>query len=299
MKKHLSCLVTGGAGFIGSNLALELEKMGHSVTIIDNFASGYKENIKTFKGKVIEGDVSKKREYSKYDVIFHQAAITDPRFPNNEETLNNNINGFRLMMNLAKKSGAKLIYASTASLYGNTKAPQKEEQEKQLLSAYAQSKLIADEMATYHFDKMHIIGLRYFNVFGPGEENKGKPASMVYHLLKQMKKGKKPRLFKSGQHKRDFVYVKDCVLANIKALNAKSGIYNVGTGISTSFNELVSIINKVLGTNLGIKYFDMPYNPKTYQNNTQANTVLAESILNFKSSYPIKEAIKEYSEIIK
>jgi ADP-L-glycero-D-manno-heptose 6-epimerase len=184
-------------------------------------------------------------------------------------------------------------------LYGNGPAPQKEDQPKELLSAYARSKLIMDEMASHHFDDMHIVGLRYFNVFGPNEALKGRPASMIYHLAKQMLAGKNPRIFKMGEQKRDHIYVKDCVLANIKALDAKPGVYNVGTGIGTSFNELAKVLNEVLGTNLQPEYFDMPYDPKSYQADTQADTERAEKFLKFKAKYSLKEGVKEYIEMIR
>lgn len=295
----MKCLVTGGAGFIGSNLALELEKQGHAITIVDNFSSGHKDNIREFKGKVLNADISKPFKINdKFDAIFHHASITDPRNPDDKETMGQNLTGFRQILELARKDNAKLIYASTASLYGNGSAPQKEDQPKEILSAYALSKLIMDEMACHHFDDMHIVGLRYFNVFGPGEAHKGRAASMIYHLTKQMKAGKNPRIFKMGEQKRDHIYVKDCVLASIKALEAKSGIYNVGTGIATSFNELIKILNNALGTNLEPEYFDMPYDPKTYQDHTQADTTKAGEKLRFKAKCNLKKAIKEYIAII-
>ena len=294
-------LVTGGAGFIGSNLAIELEKQGHDVTVIDNFSFGHKDNLKEFSGRVLDIDVSvpfeDKLNGAKYDAIFHQAAITDPRYPDNDETLRQNIDGFKLIVELARKYKSKLIYASTASLYGNGPAPQREDQPKELLSAYSQSKLIMDEMACHHFDDMHIVGLRYFNVFGPNEKHKGRPASMIYHLIKQMMAGKNPRLFKMGEHKRDHIYVKDCVIANINALTGKSGIYNVGTGKGTSFNDVVKILNDVLGTELDIEYFDMNYDPKSYQNHTQAYVGRAEKNIYFRAKYDLKEGIKDYIQM--
>lgn len=293
-------LVTGGAGFIGSYLAIEFENQGNEVVIADNFSSGNRANISDFKGEVIDVDLSKPFTVGgEFDAIFHQAAITDPRYPDDRETIRQNLQGFKQIMELAQKEDAKLIYASTASLYGNGPSPQKEDQPKELTSAYAQSKLIMDEIASHHYHDMHVIGLRYFNVFGPGEVFKGRAASMIFHLAKQMKEGKRPRLFRWGEHKRDHVYVKDCVLANIKALAAPSGVYNVGTGIGTSFKGLVDILNELLETNLEPEYFDMPYDPKTYQDNTQADVTRAESLLRFKAQFSIKKAIKEYLPLIK
>lgn len=291
----MKCLVTGGAGFIGSNLALELEKQGHEVTILDNLNSGNKKNIDAFKGKFIDWDVSKKIDLKEnFDIIFHQASITDPRHPNDDETYKKNVEGFKNMIELAKKNNAKLIYASTAGLYGNGPIPMKEDQKKEILSAYGKSKLKMDEMAMELFDQMHIVGLRYFNVFGPREMYKGRPASMVYHLAKQVMAGKNPNLFKFGEQKRDHIYVKDAVDATILAVNAKSGIYNVGTGVATTFNDLIKVLNEVMEKNLKIEYFDMPYNPKTYQSNTQADTTKAEKFLGFKAKWALKEGIKDY-----
>ncbi|MCK4522273.1 MAG: NAD-dependent epimerase/dehydratase family protein, partial [Nanoarchaeota archaeon] len=227
----MKILVTGGAGFIGANLALELEKQGHEVIIADNLFSGTKDNLKEFKGKFIEWDLADKKDIDKsFDIIFHQAAITDPRYDNDEETYTKNVEGFKNIIELALKNNAKLIYSSSASLYGNGPVPMEEDQEKELFSAYAKSKLKMNEIASAYFDKMHIVGLRYFNVFGPREAHKGRPASMIYHLRKQMLQGQRPRIFKMGEQKRDHIHVKDIVRANILALNAPSGVYNVGTG---------------------------------------------------------------------
>ena len=261
--------------------------------------SGHEDNLKGLKGKFINEDLSGQLSIKeKFDAIFHQAAITDPRYGNDEETIRKNINGFKNMLKLAKGSNAKLIYASSASIYGNSPTPQKEDQEKDIQSAYAQSKLIMDEMATYHFDDMHIVGLRYFNVFGPNELHKGRPASMIYHLIRQIKEGKKPKLFKWGEQKRDHIYVKDVVRANLLALDSRAGIYNVGTGIATSFKELYSMIQEALGTDIEPEYIDVPYDLKTYQMHTQADTHRAEKYLGFKAVHKLADAIKEYSVMI-
>ncbi|MCH8004318.1 MAG: NAD-dependent epimerase/dehydratase family protein [Nanoarchaeota archaeon] len=292
----MKCLITGGAGFIGSNLALELEKHEHEVVVVDNLLTGNKNNLEGFKGKFIELDISEPFDINNnFDIIFHQAAITDPRHPNDEETYNKNIQGFNNIINLAQKNNAKLIYASTAGLYGNGSTPMKEDQEKEILSVYGKSKIEMDEIAASLFDKMHIVGLRYFNVFGPREMYKGRAASMIYHLGKQIKSDNKPRIFKFGEQKRDHIYVKDAVEATIMAVNIKkSCIINVGTGIATTFNDLIKILNEVLGKNLEPEYFDMPYNPKTYQSNTQADTTKTENILGFKSKWSLKDGIKDY-----
>lgn len=290
----LKCLVTGGAGFIGSNIALELQAKGHEVTIADNLMSGAMNNLKDFSGEFLKLDISRPFELShKIDLIIHQAAITDPRFDDDDEMMRANIQGFEHIIKLAKKNDAKLVYASTANLYGNGPVPMKESQEKEIISVYGKSKLEMDFMAEKLFDKMAIVGLRYFNVFGAGEQHKGRAASMIYHLYNQMKEGTNPRLFKQGEQKRDHICVKDVVAATIKAANAKSGVYNMGTGVATSFNELVAVLNEVMGTNLEPEYFEMPYDPSTYQSDTQADMTQAEQALGWKAEYSLREGIKE------
>ena len=291
MKK---ALVTGGTGFIGSNLCLELEKQGWEVLAVSKDVETEKDNLIGFKGKIKQLDISNTFDLEeKIDVVFHQAAQTDPRFPEDSETIRNNLEGFKKIIEFAKKKDAKLVYASSASVYAIENSPMKEEQDKCPQSAYALSKLIMDEMAKELFDKIHIVGLRYFNVFGPRESKKGKPASMIYHLGKQIKEGKNPRIFYDGEQKRDHIYVKDVVDANIKAVSAGSGIYNVGTGIATSFNNLVKTINKVLQTDLSPEYFESPYG-KSYQDFTQADTSKAESKLNFKTKWNLENGIRDY-----
>lgn len=290
----MRCIVTGAAGFIGSNLTLALEKKGHEVIAIANLNESPKENLSEFKGKFIQHDLTKPFEpEGKIDAIFHQAAITDPRFDDDEKTLHNNLESFKLMLELAKKQNAKLIYASSASMYGLGPAPQKEDQPKHLMSAYATSKLINDEMGSHHWKEMHIVGLRYFNVFGPKEGHKGRPASMIHHIIRQIKEGKNPKLFIDGTQKRDHIYVKDIVKANLCALQAQSGVYNVGTGIATTFSQLLDYINEALGTNAQAEFIENPYKG-TYQTHTQADTTLARKYLKFEADYTVLEAIKDY-----
>jgi len=302
-RKNLSCgmsitmkaLVTGGAGFIGSQLALWLERNGHSVTVIDDFFSADTQNLKEFSGKIIRQDVSQDFETSEsFDSIFHQAAITDPRYPLDDEVFKRNVNGFKNILGLAKKNGAKVVYASTAGVYGNGPVPMREEQTKECMTSYALSKLEMEKMAQENEGQIHLVGLRYFNVFGPHEIHKGRPASMVYHLWKQMRDGKRPRLFQWGEQIRDFIYVKDVVKANICALTATPGVYNVGTGVGTSFNQLVTYLNQAMETEFEPEYFEMPYEGKTYQHHTLADIDKAKKYLHFEAEWKMSDAVKDY-----
>lgn len=295
----MKCLVTGGAGFIGSQLAFKLMNLGHRVTIWDDYSSGHSKNLESFTGKVQKKDLAEPFDLDEnYDVVFHQAAITDPRYPNDEELYQKNVSSFEALLEVCHQRNIKLIYASTAAVYGNGPTPMCESQEKNCQTAYAKSKLKMDELAENYFDKLQVVGLRYFNVFGPHEEAKGRPASMILHLWKQMRAGKRPRIFEWGDQVRDFIYVKDVVEANLAALTAPSGVYNVGTGVGTSFNTLVMKLNQALKTDLKPEYFKMPYKEETYQSHTLADISLAQSQLKFQAQWSLEDAIRDYQDFL-
>ena len=290
-------LVTGAAGFIGSNLCFGLLEQGHEVVAVDNLQTGSAQNLQGFTGDFYAVDVTVKGSLSgKFDGIFHHGDITDPRFPDDAVVLKRNVSGFQNLLDLAKQTGASLIYASTAGLYGNGPTPMREDQQKHILTAYGKSKSQMDALAAEAGPEVHVVGLRYFNVFGPRESHKGRAASMVYHLRQQMKQGKRPRLFNFGDQIRDFVYVKDVVRANLLALNAPNGVYNVGTGRGSTFNELVDCLNVALKTSLTPEYFEMPYDPATYQENTQASIELAAEKMGYQPDWPLQKAVSDYME---
>ncbi len=289
-------LVTGGAGFIGSNLVLELEARGHEVVAVDNFRTGNRENLSGFRGELREGDVALGSAdlSGQWDFVFHHGDITDPRHGDEAEVLEKNLAGFNRLLELCRNQGARFVYASTAGLYGNGPTPMQEDQPKLILTAYGRSKLQMDELAEKHGTEIPIVSLRYFNVFGPREARKGRAASMVYHLAQQVKTGAAPRLFKFGEQRRDFIYVKDVVAANLCAMQAPSGIYNVGTGVASPFNEVAEAVCDAFGVRRPIEYFDMPYDAKTYQSNTQAQTTRAQEKLGFVAQWGLWRAVTDY-----
>ncbi len=288
-------LVSGGSGFIGSNLVLELEAQGAEVVAVDSFKTGARENLKGFKGRLIEADVTQAFESEgPWDAVFHHGDITDPRHPNDAEVLEKNLAGFQRLLDISLKAKCRLVYASTAGLYGNGPTPMREDQAKELLTAYGRSKAQMDEIGARFGKETGVVGLRYFNVFGPREAAKGRAASMVYHLYQQVKAGKAPRLFQWGEQKRDFVYVKDVVRANLAALTAPSGVYNVGSGIASTFNELVKALGEAMNLRLEAEYFQMPYDFATYQGNTHADMTLAKAKLGFEPRWAFPAAVKDY-----
>jgi ADP-L-glycero-D-manno-heptose 6-epimerase len=294
-------LVTGGCGFIGSNLAIALKQSGADVLAVDSYLTGTAENL---AGTGIEHVIADATDGSlwkqpvvldtAWDALFHHGDITDPRFGNDREVYEKNVSGFQRVLDLAVKNRCRLIFASTAGLYGNGAVPMEEEQPKDLLTAYGKSKLEMERLAMEASAEIPVVGLRYFNVYGPREAHKGRAASMVFHLYQQMRAGKNPRLFEFGEQKRDFVYVKDVVAANLCALRGPSGIFNVGSGVASEFNDVVAALNTALGTALPIEYFPMPYDPKTYQGNTQADMKRAESVLGFLPKWDLSAGVMDY-----
>jgi len=173
----------------------------------------------------------------------------------------------------------------------------KEAQPPQPLNVYAFSKLQMEKLAKIYGPKLKhpIVGLRYSNVYGPGEAHKGKFASMIHQLAKQMRAGVRPKVFEHGQQKRDFVYIADLMQANIKAMHAKeSGNFNAGAGASWSFNEVISELNRVLKTNLEPEYFKNPYS--FTQDWTQTDLTESARVLGYKPEYDLKRGVEAYFE---
>ncbi len=293
-------LVTGGSGFIGSNLALTLEKERHEVVVIDDFSGGTFKNLIGFGGDIIANDILNMdlNELGDIDAIFHQAAITDTRIEDQKLVMQVNVEGFKRFLNFAVESNIPFIYASSAAVYGNAPSPQKEEMAGHPNNIYGFSKWVCDCIARRYMDKYDslIVGLRYFNVFGPREGHKGKMASMIWQLTQQMLNGKRPRIFKYGEQRRDQVYVEDVVRANVLAMKAKrSCIVNVGCGKSVTFNHIIEVLNDVLGIDYKPEYFDNPYKD-FYQENTQADLTLARKYLRYEPKWKFNEAVKDYIE---
>lgn len=303
MGEALKVLVTGGAGFIGSNIAKHLKSVGYSkVYVLDDFSSGHFKNLIGFKGQVITGDVRDKSLWDwlikefKFDVIFHQAAITDTTLMDQRLMMEVNAESFRNVLKAASAWGSKVIYASSAGVYGNTPPPMREDGLFKPENIYGYSKLSMDIMAMDFMkerEDMYIVGLRYFNVYGTGESYKGRSASMIYQLYSRMVSGQKPRLFKWGEQRRDFVYIEDVVKANMLAMEKNvRGIFNVGTGQGRSFNEVVEILGENLGTKPDTEYFDCPYD--FYQKHTEADLKRAREMLGYKPEFSLEDGIKDY-----
>lgn len=300
-------LVTGGAGFIGSNLVLALQAKypDARIVVVDDFRSGNFANLRGFAGDVVAADVSRidwkaRLGDREFDAIFHEASITDTTVHDQYLQVHDNVEGFRSLLEFARPHHIPIVYASSAATYGIGATLMSEQTPPAPANVYAFTKVQLDNLARQaakDTSSWRIVGLRYFNVYGPRETHKKSAASMIYQLYTQMKAGKRPRVFRAGEHKRDFVYVKDVVALTMHAMtSAKSDIFNCGSGVAFSFNEVIAALNKALGTNLEPDYIENPYS--FYQPHTEADMTKAKRELGFSPSYTPQDGIADYVRLL-
>ena len=262
--KHI--LVTGGAGFIGSNLCEALLSSGNKVVCLDNFATGKRENIAPFLSNsnftLIEGDIRNYddclRAVKGAEIVFHEAALGSvPRSIKDPITTTDvNVGGFVRMLFAAKESGVKrFVYAASSSTYGDHPGlPKVEDQIGKPLSPYAITKY-ADELYADNFSKLYgieTIGLRYFNVFGRRQDPEGAYAAVIPKFVKLLLNHEQPIINGDGNHSRDFTFVDNVVLANQLAgatvnPDAVNQVYNVACGEKNTLNQLVANLKDFLG----------------------------------------------------
>jgi len=289
-------LVTGGTGFIGSNLARHLSGQGHQVYITGlETNQNFGDLPVSFLGKNFTNLPWDKMGL--IDIVFHEAACNDTTLLDKIEMFKINFDWSRQLFKEAKKAGVKkIIYASSTAVYGNTPPPFKEDGPFEPLNPYAESKLALDEWANEFWQEnpdVLVVGLRYCNIYGPGEAKKGKRATLIYQLAQTMLK-EKPLLFKYGEQKRDYLYIKDVIRANLLASEAQeSGIYNCGFGKAASFNEIVEILNTTLDVNREPEFIDNPYSDH-YQSFTECDMSLAKEKLKFIPEFDIRKGIQDY-----
>ena len=260
MKGFMKFLVTGGAGFIGSNIVKKLVSRGDHVTVIDNLITGKEENLASVKDKIIFLKDSilninlLENQTQNIDGIFHQAALASVQdsFSNPEEYHNVNVNGTENILKLAIKNNFKVVYASSSSVYGNPeKIPIKESDNKNPINPYAETKLTKEKLAKKYAEMgVKVIVLRYFNVFGKGQSKEY--AGVLKLFLERIREGLPPKINGDGSQFRDFVYVEDVADANIMSMdsNINHEFFNVGTNTSITILDLAQTIIKYSGLDI-------------------------------------------------
>ena len=308
-------LVTGGAGFIGSNLCEVLLKMSHRVTCLDNFSTGKRENIEPFFNyanfNLIEGDVRQLEDCRKavegVDYVLHEAALGSvPRSINDPVTTNSvNVGGFLNMLVAARDAKVKrFIYAASSSTYGDSKTlPKVEEVIGKPLSPYAVTKYV-NELYAGVFAKtygMECIGLRYFNVFGRRQDPNGAYAAAIPLFVKLFMNHQSPVINGDGEHSRDFTYVDNVVQMNLLAIettnkNALNTIYNTAYGERTTLNQLVQYLKEYLSEyDPEISGVDVVHGPERLGDipHSLASVDKAKELLGYDPKFCMKKGLKE------
>ena len=301
-------IVTGGAGFIGSNIVKELVKRGETVKIIDNLSTGYQKNFTEIVDKIefVNGDIKDldllQKEFAGFDYVLHHAALCSvPRSIDNPIISNeSNINGTLNVLIAARDNKIKrLVYASSSSVYGEAPGEYKvETMSISPLSPYALTKY-AGERYTQLFFKLYgleTVCLRYFNVYGPNQDPDSAYSAVIPLFIKAMLKGESPVVFGDGSQARDFTFVQNNVEANILAATSTQGageVFNIACGQSISLNELVAIINKELGTNIKPVYGERRQGDIKI---SKANIDKAKNILSYEPKVNFEEGLKKTIE---
>ncbi|HHH31703.1 MAG TPA: SDR family oxidoreductase [Polyangiaceae bacterium] len=301
--KNKRCLVTGGAGFIGSHLVDGLLEAGAEVRVLDNFATGHRENLDHCKDRIelIEGDIREletcQQACEGVSVVFHQAALGSvPRSVQAPATsLAVNVGGTANVFTAARDAGTKrVVYASSSSVYGsNEELPKREGREGAPLSPYAVSKWMTEELAdTFaRVYGMELVGLRYFNVYGPRQDPNGPYAAVIPKFFAACARGEPPMIYGDGQQSRDFTFVADVVRANMLAATAPiegAIALNIGAGSTTTVTELAEAIIALVGTDLTPKRADPRPGDVRY---SRADFSLAKGALGWEATVALHEGL--------
>ena len=307
-------LVTGGAGFIGSNLCEYLLRKGNQVVCLDNFATGKRENIASFlrdeNFTLIEGDIRNLQDCKKavlgVEYVLHQAALGSvPRSINDPVTSNDvNVSGFLNMLVASRDASVKrFVYAASSSTYGDSKElPKEEDVIGKPLSPYAITKYV-NELYADVFAKtygLETIGLRYFNVFGRKQDPNGAYAAVIPKFVGQLMKGESPTINGDGNHTRDFTYIDNVIQANILSLvtdnlDAVNTVYNVAYGDRNTLNDLIDYLKEYLSEfDNEIKCIAIKYGPDRVGDirHSLASVDKAKKILNYNPQFSLQKGLK-------
>ncbi|MEM0054445.1 MAG: NAD-dependent epimerase/dehydratase family protein [Nitrososphaeria archaeon] len=296
-------LITGIAGFIGQNLAKRLLDKGAYVIGFDNFSYGKRENIPVSVNEMITGDVLNKENLVKIkevDYVFHLGSPSSVVLFNKDpiSCFHATVCGFLNILEWAKQRNVeKIVYPSSGSVYGNTPLPQSEDIPPKPVNLYGIAKLTCEILAKKYFNEVPNIGLRIFAGYGPGEWHKGEFASVVTLFLKSIMANEPPIIYGDGSQKRDFVYIDDIVSSFLASVERgiRNTIVNVGSGKAYSFNEVIDLINSLLGTNIKPRYVPKP---NSYLENTLSDIRRMKRLLGV-NPMGLEEGLKKYLDWLK
>ncbi len=292
----MSILVTGGAGFIGSNLVEALLAEGEEVMVVDNMHTGSPANLAGLKGSInlIQASCNDLPglELQPQQIYHLGIPSSSPMYKANPLLVGEAINGFISVLETARRSGARLVYASSSSLYSGLLPPHREDMTIAVTDYYTEARLAMERLAELYHRLYGVgsAGMRFFSVYGPREESKKQYANMVSQFLWQMRRGEEPVIYGDGSQTRDFTHVHDVVRALSLAMASDfQGVLNVGTGRACSFNEVIGMINAQLGTDIKHKYIENPI--KNYVQDTLADTGKCRKALGFQARISLEEGI--------
>lgn len=316
--KNKNILVTGGAGFIGSNLTEKLLEIGVIVTVLDNFATGHRHNIEAFftnpNFSLIEGDIRDletcRKACKNKDFVLHQAALGSVPRSINDPIMSNDVNvsGFLNMLIAARDAGVKrLVYAASSSTYGDSKSlPKIEDVIGKPLSPYAITKYVNELYAdvfkrTYDFDT---IGLRYFNVFGRRQDPNGAYAAVIPKFVIQLMNYQSPTINGDGTYSRDFTYIDNVIQMNLLAIttenkNALNQIYNTAVGDRTTIKDMAELLKKYLSEyDKNIEDIEILYGPNRQGDvpHSLASIEKAQKNLGYEPTHIFSEGLREAVE---
>jgi len=295
----MNYLVTGGLGFIGSHISRHLVETGEEVYVLDNLHTGNKANLA--RGATLHnGSVDELNglKLPNIDVVYHEGIYSStPMYKKDRRLVSKSIAEFIELLEFCRKEEAKLIFASTSSVYNGVPTPQSEDAAIPVTDFYTEARYSMERLAQVYSNEygMGVVGLRYFSVYGPGEEHKKTYANLISQIMWAALADKPFQVYGNGEQTRDFTYIDDIVSANRLAEGYGGfGIFNVGTGKSSSINEVVKKMEKVLGREIEIEYVENPLN--NYVEHTCADTTKAEKALGFKAKTSLEDGIKKCLE---
>ena len=296
-------LVTGGAGFIGSNLANHLA-LDNDVIVIDDCYLGTPENL-TDEVTFYERSVLEQNLPTDVDVVFHLAALSSYAMheENPQQGARVNVEGFVNVVEQAREDGCDtVVYATTSSIYGSRTEPSPESMDVGVNTGYEASKMARETYAEYfsnHYD-LTLAGLRYFSVYqgyGGAEEHKGEYANVIAQFADDIANGRSPKLYGDGEQTRDFTHVSDIVRGTVLAAEHDlDGVYNVGTGERYSFDTVVEMINAELGTDVQPEYVENPIPSDVYVHDTCADISKIQEATGWKPNISFEEGIERVCE---